>query len=110
MHTLHKFEYNGKTYKFVEDEDHETLGSYSYDTPEETRRAELEEIHKLNSGEWTVLGCIVEEPCPGATVAGMQSDGHCPCCIGHHEVDSLWGIVIENSTTAWEQYVKDGGI
>jgi hypothetical protein len=59
FHVIHKFEYNGKTYKFVPDEDHETRGSYGYDTPEETKAAEDEEIAKLDSGEWTDLGCIV---------------------------------------------------
>lgn len=160
MHTLHKFEYNGKTYKFVPDEDHETRGSYGYDgyvircstdstlywsntdgwvdnlpsaTPftkaehdafnlpiggewiTENTAAEDEEIAKLNSDEWIVLGCIVEEPCGGMEdfnriAADEGSLKHCECCSGSKETDSLWGIVIENSTKAWEQYVIDGGM
>jgi hypothetical protein len=155
FHVIHKFEYNGKTYKFVPDEDHETRGSYGYDgyvircstdstlywsnkdgwvdnlpsaTPftkaehdafnlpiggewiTETTAAEDEEIAKLESGEWTVLGCIVEEPCSGLPYITEPSAHHCNCCSGSSETDSVWGIVIDNTIAAWEQYVKDGGI
>ncbi len=71
---------NGKRCRWVHDENHETRGSYGLDTEEETKAAEDEELAKLASGEWVVLGCIVEER---------------KACGEFHETDSLWGIVIE---------------
>jgi hypothetical protein len=99
MTTYHEFDHAGRHYRLILDLDHTTRGSYGYDTPEETKAAEDEEIAKLNSGEWVVLGCIVTEPCP--------ANEHCPCCSGSHEVDSLWGIVIDNSSKAAEAFVKE---
>lgn len=99
MNTYHEFDHNGRHYRFVYDELHDTRGSYGYATSGETKAAEDEEIAKLNSGDWVVLGCIVTEPCPDTT--------HCTCCKGSHEVDSLWGIVIDNSHKAAETYAKE---
>lgn len=99
MTTYHQFDHNGRHYRFVLDEDHQTRGSYGFDTPEETQAAEDNEIVKLNSCEWVVLGCIVTEPCPSST--------HCTCCSGDHEVDSLWGIVIDNSNKVAEAFAKE---
>lgn len=99
MTTYHEFDHDGKHYRLVYDEDHETRGSYSYDTEEETRAAEDEEIRKLNSGEWVVLGCIVTAPC--------SSKKHCEACPGRHEVDSLWGIVVDNSNREAERVAKE---
>lgn len=67
--------------RWVHDEMHETRGSYAYDTDAETRAAEDEEIANLASGEWVVLGCIVEK--------------RCPTCDTWSETDSLWGIVVK---------------
>lgn len=109
--TYHEFDHNGRHYRLVYDEDHETKGSYAYDTEEETKAAEDEEIEKLNSGEWVVLGCIVTEPCKGVSCTdGLDEHEvieHCPCCRGRQEVDSLWGIVIENDTRKAEEYAKE---
>jgi hypothetical protein len=106
----HSFEHEGKTYRFVYDTMHQTRGSYGYDTEEETKAAEDEEIEKLNSGEWVVLGCIVSVPCPGAQKDSMSEAAHCTSCDGREELDSLWGIVVENSDKAVEEFVKNGGI
>ena len=76
----------GHRVRFVADEDYQTVGSYAYDTEEETKAAENFEIEKLDSFEWVVLGMIEERPC-------------CEC--GQWiEVDSLWGITVENSQKA----------
>ena len=75
----------GQRIRLVYDEYHETRGSYYYETEEETTAAEDYEIERLNSGEWIVLGRIVEELCTGA-------------CGGWVQVESLWGIVVENSS------------
>lgn len=101
MTAYHEWEANGKKYKAVYDEDHETRGSYAYDTEEETRAAEDEEIEKLNSGEWVCLGVIVYEKKP-----------HCGSCTcdpekwDWTETASLWGIVIYNSNESIEDFVK----
>ena len=99
MTTYHEFDHAGRHYRFVYDETHETRGSYAYATPKETKAAEDRELHKLDIGAWVVLGCIVTEPCP--------ANKHCPCCSGSHEVDSLWGIVIDNSHKAAEAFAKE---
>ena len=99
LHTYYEFDHDGKRYRFVYDEMHETRGSYAYDTEEETKAAEDEEIAKLESGEWVVLGVIVTEPCAGP---------HCAACAGRVETDSLWGIVIENSIQAVEAFARHG--
>lgn len=96
--TFHEFDHDGKHFRLVYDEDHETRGSYAYDTPEETKAAEDEELAKLSSGEWVVLGCIVTERCPSAQ--------HCVCCAGAHEVDSVWGIVIAPDKAKAEEWAK----
>jgi hypothetical protein len=94
---FHKFEWKGRTYTLIDDEGYQTRGSYAYDTPEETKKAEDDEIAALDSGELVALGCIVTEPCEGP---------HCKACSGVVEVESLWGIVIEPETTAIEAHVK----
>ena len=100
MTTYHEFDHNRRHYRLVYDDMHETVGSYGYDTEEETKAAEDEELAKLRSGEWVALGCIVTEPCPSS------DSRHCPCCAGTHEVDSLWGIVIENDIKIAEDFAK----
>ena len=99
MQTYHIYKHDGKKYQFVHDDDYQTEGRYSLDTPEETLKAEDYERAKLDSGEWVVLGCIVYGP------HGCNCS-HCPGT----EIDSLWGIVIENSTEAVERFVREGGI
>jgi hypothetical protein len=81
------FEHEGSRYRFFYDDQHETRGSYAYETEEETKAAEDEEIAKLESGEWTVLGYIRDERCTQAT--------HCQKCDGWLDVESCWGIVTE---------------
>jgi hypothetical protein len=76
---------DNERYRWVFDEQHQTIGSYGYDTEEETKAAEDEEIEKLNSGEWVVLGLIHER--------------RCLACKQWEHIDSLWGIVVENDDT-----------
>ena len=68
-------------FRFVTDEDHETVGSYAYDTERETQAAEENERSKIDSGEWIVVGCIVEK--------------RCKCCDVWAGIGDVWGIVIE---------------
>lgn len=96
MQTYSEFDHDGKHYRLVYDEIHETRGSYAYDTEEETKAAEDEELAGLESGRLVALGCIVTEPCPGAH--------HCGACSGTVEVDSLWGIVVENDEAKARAY------
>jgi hypothetical protein len=65
----------------VYDENH--TPEYALDTEEETRAAIAHEQAMLDSAEWVALGAITEKKCP--------------TCEHWHEVDSLWGIVVENS-------------
>jgi hypothetical protein len=84
------FEHEGCRYRFFYDDHYETRGNYAYDTEEETKAAEDEEIAKLESGEYTVLGYIRDERC--------THPAHCQKCDGWVEVDSCWGIVTEPNT------------
>jgi hypothetical protein len=90
MPTFHEFDHDGRHYAIVYDESYETRGSYSYDTEEETRAAEDEEIAKLQSGEWIVVGCIVTGPRRGLV-----------------EIASVWGTVIENDAAKVEAYFRE---
>jgi hypothetical protein len=101
MVIYHKWEVNGKKYHAVYDETYETRGSYAYDTEEETRAAEENEISKLESGKWVVLGVMVYEKKPHCDTCQCQTDKWT-----YQETDSLWGIVIENSQKAIEEFVK----
>lgn len=92
------FEHDGKRYRVVYDEDHQTRGSYAYDTEEETRAAEDEEIANLESGRWVVVGCIVSQP------HEQKCTVHCPAW---EETDSLWGIVVKNDETTVRQTVLE---
>ncbi len=71
------------------------------------------EVEDLFRGETVALGCIVTEPCDGRIIRPDKTApvgilrGHCTCCSGSHETNSLWGIVIENSTKAAEDYCKE---
>ena len=88
-----RFDHEGFTVTAYYDVDHETRGSYAYDTDEETREAEDNEIEKLESGEWIALHATVSRPC-----------GEC----GNARIsDSLSGIVIENNENAVQEYLKD---
>ena len=98
MTTYHEFDRNGKHYRLVYDETHETVGPYCYGTAEEDAWAEQQELANLENGTWVVLGCIVTKPCPGP---------HCAACGGTVQVDSLWGIVIENDTATVERFAMD---
>ena len=102
MTTYHEWEADKKRYRAVYDEHYETRGSYAYDTEEETRAAEDEEIANLASGKWVVLGIIV-----------LLQRPHCVTCNCPPEkwpwveIDSLWGIVIENNTEAVERFARE---
>jgi hypothetical protein len=109
--TFHEFDHDGRHYAIVYDEDYQTRGSYAYDTEEETRAAEDEEIAKLQSGEWIVVGCIVTGPCRGlgdeTGNSQAATDAHCECCCGTREVASMWGTVIENDSAKVEAYFRE---
>ena len=82
----------GRHFKVVPDTYHETRGSYAYDTEEETRKAEDEELSKLASGDWVVVGII-------------QTEHACEDCS--HVVDSIWGNVGPDSLTDFKAYAQE---
>ena len=102
MATIHEWNGNGKHYRAVYDDLHETRGSYALDTEEETRAAEDEEIVKLESGKWVAIGIRVFEHKP-----------HCSTCTCKAtdwpltETNALWGIVVENTPTAIEAFARE---
>ena len=100
MMDYHTFDHDGRRFRLVHDDQHETRGSYGLATEAETTAAEDEEIAKLESGEWIVLGCIVAEPCTRA------HGEHCQDCNGWDETDSCWGIVIQDDYATVEAYVR----
>lgn len=101
---LHTFTKGHRTYRLVPDYYHQTRGFYALDTEEETKAAEDEELSKLESGEWIALGVIVTIPCEGSgALAGKRT--HCEACQGSVEDTSLWGIVIANDPTTWENEI-----
>ena len=75
------------------DSSHETVGSYGYDTPEETKAAEQYELERLESGEWAALYCMVEHLCS--------------CCGEWAAGDALHGIVIELDTDKLKEYARE---
>lgn len=79
--------------RWVYDENHETRGSFAYDTDVETRAAEEDELAKLESGDLVALGCIVETQCPSC---GEWKAG-----------DSLWGIVIGTDAKELDEFARD---
>lgn len=81
---LHTFHHRGMRYLFVNDEHHATRGSYGYDTPEETKAAEDEELAKLESGEWVVLGILVSEPCEGVMPVEARTSMSAQCANSWH--------------------------
>jgi hypothetical protein len=99
MTTYHEFDHDGKHYRFVYDEDYRPESS---GCPEFGEIDLANEIEKLDSGDWVALGCIVTAPC-------LDESGHhhCQSCTGRKEVDSLWGIVIENSAQEAEEFAKE---
>ncbi len=80
---------------------------------EECNHYYQQELDKLKSGEWVALGCITTRPCGGASHEGhpdqRDSAAHCPCCSGTEELDSCWGIVVENSQAKAEEFCKQAG-
>lgn len=66
--------------RWVYDENYEP----DYDTGDSALTEELinEERQRIESGQYIVLGCIVQE--------------HCPRCEQWADKDSLWGIIIVN--------------
>jgi hypothetical protein len=98
MIDFHTFEHDGRRFRLVVDEEHETRGSYGLATEAATLAAEDEELAMLASGAWVVLGCLVSDPCP--------HDEHCGDCSGWNETDSCWGIVVENSIETAETLAR----
>lgn len=77
---------NGMRCRWVYDYEYETVGSYAYDTEEQTRQAEQDEIDAINNGDLIPLGCIIEQfvdCCP-----------HCDRLDEWIEKDSCFGIVM----------------
>lgn len=83
----------GKRVRLVYDEMYRTRGSYGYDTEEETKEAEDYEIDMLDRGNWVVLGRIEEEQCKH--------------CSAWSQTDSLWGMVVDNSDSGFEEAAFD---
>ncbi len=79
------------------DEPHETRGSYGYDTEEETKAAEDHEIAQLSSGNWVAL----------YATAQRRSPCDCPECSGWHTTETLHGIVIDNSESAFDLFARE---
>jgi len=88
-----EFDEGDYTYKAFYDSHHETRGSYAYSTEEETKRAEDEELAKLESGEWVALFCVKYKPCP--------------TCHNLEELDSVGGCVVENDEDKVKEYILD---
>ena len=65
----------GISVRWYYDEDYTPIGSFGYDTEEETKAAERQECGMLDSGEYVALGCVIMDDEKG------------------DQVDSLWGIV-----------------
>ena len=63
----------------------------------ETRAAEQGELSKLENGTWFALGAIVEQKAEGCA---------CSSCTGWHELDSLWGIVIEPDGEKLDEFAR----
>lgn len=101
MHTLETYTHEthperlapDERVRLVPDTDYQTIGSYAYDTEEETRAAEDHELDMLERHEWVVLGRIVER--------------RCPHCDSWTQTDSLWGMVVDNSTAGYLQAAFD---
>ena len=78
---------------WVYDEFYETVGSYAYDSEEETKEAENAELAAIERGELVALGCIIEH--------------RCDQCGEWHQTDSLWGIVIEPDWSKLDTFTRD---
>jgi hypothetical protein len=101
---IHEWEADGRRYTAYYDEHYETRGSYAYDTPEETKAAEDEELASLGSGKWQVVGIVTSELKP--------TPPHCSTCTcvqpdSWQETDSCWGIVIEDGRKAIEEFARN---
>jgi hypothetical protein len=128
LNTYHEFDDDGKHYRLVYDEDYQTdrqcaplmrggrepICTCPDDEKANCEKFYREEIEKLESGEWVALGCIVSERCGGfdSPPVGLK-DGdadhcrrHCRSCTGWDEVESLWGIVVENNESKAEEWAK----
>ena len=79
--------------RWVYDAEYQTRGSYGYDTEEETREAEEQELAALERGELVTLGCIVEK--------------RCDKCGEWKDDDSLWGIVIQPNDGELDSFARD---
>jgi len=90
MEYLSYFE-DGVRVLWVYDDSYETRGSYALETDEETRKAEDEEIEKLESGELVALGCIIQR-------RGKLDKWD--------NIDSLWGIVIEGGEDELKRFAR----
>lgn len=128
--TFHEWDADGKHYRAVYDEDYQPdkccgatgKGKHNGDekglycerdggTSESCERFYQEEVDKLRDGDWVALGVIVTKPCGGVIVDEDGASGkhveHCRACSGTVQIDSLWGIVVENSNKAIEEFVKE---
>lgn len=109
----HEFDHDGRHYKLVFDEEPIMRQCGEYGTrcscKEEEDKAQCsagfeETYQKIESGEWVNLGAIVTAPCSGRPAHDGQA-AHCECCSGTRQVDSLWGIVVENDECAAQELV-----
>lgn len=102
----------GVRVRWIYDDLYETVGSYAYETEEETREAEAWELERLADGRLVALGAIVEHECSGCG---------CPHCTGWHPLEvtymngngstfrgpqDLWGIVIEPDGDKLDEFAR----
>jgi len=80
--------------------DYRAEGSFAYDTPEETQAAVDDTNAHLETGEWIAIGITIEDPCPNTGKC-------CEQCDGWEEIDSCWGIVIEDNDDAIKSFAKE---
>lgn len=111
--TYHEFDHDGKHYRLVYDDDYQVdracggtdkcdRAMHKGESEEDCDRYYQEELDKLESGEWVALGCITTRPCPGEN----ETKRHCVACSGTEEIESVWGIVVENSNAEAERVCK----
>lgn len=78
--------------RWVYDVLYETVGSYAYDSPEETAKAEADEIAKIQSGEVVPMGAILET--------------RCSACGQWEEQDAIWGVVISTDLQSLQEWAE----
>ncbi len=95
-HTPPELRSDTERVRVVYDTEYTPEGSFAYDTPEETARAEREERADLESGEYVAVGVIVETACS-------------TCGTWEHS-DSVWGCVTKNDARGALAIAREFGL